>query len=256
MPRVLDSDSLIDDVFLQFPPFETAEGEIKQIVYSSCTQESLPLFEVSAEFIDGTTVVLKERFREELNRSSGPASLVSATVDLRGQEERTVSDYFHLVYSALKHNEHQVYWVVLDPPVSLEGLPRPVHVVELRAAFDLNPAAASYLDEDFNVLSDPGVSLYERQDGIVFRRGDCNNDNSINLSDAILHARMLFRGTGSQGCRKACDSNGDGVSDFSDPIYLIEYLFKSGQPPPAPFNFCGDDTTLETTLDCKRSVCE
>jgi len=260
-PFILDDESLIGDVFLRFPPFDIG-GDIGQIDYSSCNHETLPLFEVSAELTDRTpggttdgTIVLKERFRDEVNKSSGPASIVSATVVLEGQE-RMVTDYFHLVYSALKHNEHQVYWVVLDPPIQLDRLERPVHVVELRAAFDLTDAAASYLDEDFNVLTDPDVAAYKRQDAILFRRGDCNNDNRTNISDAIQHARMLFRGVGSEGCNKACDSNGDGVGDFSDPIYLIEHLFKGGPPPPVPFYFCGDDATLQTTLSCDRSACE
>jgi hypothetical protein len=129
-------------------------------------------------------------------------------------------------------------------------------VVELRAAFDLTSEAASYLDEDFNVLKDVAVPVYERTDGILFRRGDCNLDNRTNISDAIQHARMLFAGTGSAGCNEACDSNGDGESSIADPIYLVEYLFKSGPQPPSPFDICSDDPDPGTSLGCRRGVCE
>jgi len=257
-PRVVDAESLIDDVSLQFRNFETGGETAGQVLYSSCTHETLPLFDVNAELADGTTIHLQERFREELSQSRGPASLVGATIVLGGQTH-VVSDYFNLVYSAVRHNDHQVYWAVLDPPVEAPvelGLERPVHVVELRAAFDLTSEAASYLDEDFNVLKDVAVPVYERTDGILFRRGDCNLDNRTNISDAIQHARMLFAGTGSAGCNEACDSNGDGESSIADPIYLVEYLFKSGPQPPSPFDICSDDPDPGTSLGCRRGVCE
>ena len=36
----------------------------------------------------------------------------------------------------------------------------------------------------------------------------------------------------------ACDANGDGMTDSSDAIYIFNYRFLDGPPPPAPFPGC------------------
>lgn len=202
---------------------------------------------------DGT---LAEPVRYDNAADSPLIALARATVNLTGQP-RVVTDYFQLVYSALKHNEHEVYWVVLDPPIQLDAFVRPVHVVEVRAPFDTTRAAASYLDEDFAVLTNVAVPVYDRQDAedIVFRRGDCNGDSLINISDAIYHARMLFGGIAAAGCREDCESNGDGEASIADSIYLVEYIFQGGQPPPASFVECEDHPAPGTSLGCERLVC-
>ena len=90
----------------------------------------------------------------------------------------------------------------------------------------------------------------------TFRRGDCNGDNRTNISDAILHTRMLFQGAAGVGCDEACDSNGDGKTGIDDAIYLIDHLFKGGMPPPAPFAACGGDPDPGISLGCTRVACQ
>lgn len=55
-----------------------------------------------------------------------------------------------------------------------------------------------------------------------------------------LDAQWLFR----RG-----DANDDGTLNISDPVYLLSYLFVGGGPPPPPFADCGEDPTPDG-LDC------
>ena len=129
--RVVDEE-FVTELFKVEPTLEGFFG--KAFGYASCTYELLPLFEVSLEAEDGSSVRLLERFqvppRPELD--TGPASLVEAEVDLRGKR-RVVTDYWSLIYSAARHNLFRVYWVVLNPAIEVEGVERVVHVLEVAA---------------------------------------------------------------------------------------------------------------------------
>lgn len=89
--------------------------------------------------------------------------------------------------------------------------------------------------------------------GPQFKRGDCNNDNSFNIADAITILAFLFpQGTPpTLACRDACDANDDGNLNIADAVTKLGNLFPSGPPTPlpAPFNMCGEDPTMDM-LDC------
>jgi hypothetical protein len=91
-----------------------------------------------------------------------------------------------------------------------------------------------------------------------FVRGDANQDNVINVSDAVAIAKAVFS-LGSklsliQGCRDSADVNDDGAVDTTDALYLLTFLFESGTAIPAP-NTCGNDPTPDD-LDCPTySIC-
>ncbi|MGE4619716.1 MAG: proprotein convertase P-domain-containing protein [Planctomycetota bacterium] len=84
-----------------------------------------------------------------------------------------------------------------------------------------------------------------------FRRGDCNADGSLDISDAVSALASLFANAGPTACEDACDSNDDGNFDISDPVTLLGMLFSgSGDlPPPGPQE-CGVDPTTDQ-LDCE-----
>ena len=63
-------------------------------------------------------------------------------------------------------------------------------------------------------------------------RGDVNNDNRLNISDAVYIVNYLFKGGPSPNPLETGDINCDGEVTVSDVIYLINYLFKGGPPPP------------------------
>jgi hypothetical protein len=67
--------------------------------------------------------------------------------------------------------------------------------------------------------------------------GDANNDDSIDISDAVYLIQYIFAGGPAPNPLCSGDANGDGSVDISDCVYLIQYIFGGG-PAPVP-NCCG-----------------
>ena len=91
---------------------------------------------------------------------------------------------------------------------------------------------------------------------VLFQRGNCNNDASINIADAIYTLTFLFPLPGDPpitlACSDACDANDDGLLNIADAIAALNVLFPAvGTTPefPPPAGACGDDPTADT-LDC------
>jgi hypothetical protein len=74
------------------------------------------------------------------------------------------------------------------------------------------------------------------------RPGDCNQDNALDVSDAICLLGFLFLGnpadlpcgdgTSSDSANTILlDCNGDGTLDLSDGVCVLTYLFAGGPPP-------------------------
>lgn len=76
-----------------------------------------------------------------------------------------------------------------------------------------------------------------------FRRGDSNQDGTIDVSDPVATLLFLFESpTPPMPCRKAADFNNDEVIDVSDPVAELNYIFQGGAPPPPPgLTGCGYD---------------
>lgn len=87
-----------------------------------------------------------------------------------------------------------------------------------------------------------------------FRRGDCDADSVLNITDAVFLLEYLFRGGGSPRCQDACDANDDGKPDITDAIFVLNHLFLGGDAPPAPGASCGPDPTADST-SCDHSTC-
>jgi arylsulfatase A-like enzyme len=91
---------------------------------------------------------------------------------------------------------------------------------------------------------------------ITFRRGDCNDDGELDVSDAVRGLLWLFGGAEAPGCIDACDSNDDGGLDVSDAVYLLSFLFTgSGEAPPPPFPGCGLDPTADGLACEAQAAC-
>ncbi|MEM7166706.1 MAG: hypothetical protein AAF581_14660 [Planctomycetota bacterium] len=81
----------------------------------------------------------------------------------------------------------------------------------------------------------------------TFLRGDCNDDASRNIADAVRVLDALFGNSGAPPCADACDSNDDGAFNIADAIAILGALFMpGGNPIPAPANACGVDPTVDT----------
>ncbi len=72
-----------------------------------------------------------------------------------------------------------------------------------------------------------------------FRRGDCNDDGNLNISDAVCTLEWLFLGGATPGCVAATNTNGDDAADITDATYLLNHLFAGGPAPAQPFPDCG-----------------
>ncbi|MGE3164453.1 MAG: dockerin type I repeat-containing protein [Planctomycetota bacterium] len=86
---------------------------------------------------------------------------------------------------------------------------------------------------------------------VDFKRGDANDDDSIDVADVLFVANFLFSAGMVPGCLDAADANDDGRVDISDPTYLLFHLFVPGSPtPPEPFPQDGTDLTFLDGLGC------
>lgn len=87
-----------------------------------------------------------------------------------------------------------------------------------------------------------------------FLRGDCNDDATFNIADAVFLLAVLFPlgPPPLPNCRDACDSNDDESLDISDAVGILSAQF--GMPPtplPDPFGTCGlDPADASNTLGC------
>ena len=231
--------------------------------FASCVREELPLSTIDVTLADGSFVRLTERSRPATSgEDTAPASLVGAEVELHGRHQ-SVTDYWRLVYAARRHNRDIVYWVVLEPSITVPGLGQAVRVIEVSApAFgpDDRPTLAAsvrLLDRDFNTLSSPEVSNFERRAGgqshsqAPFQRGDANADGRRNTADALEVLEAIFR-RATVSCRSAADANDDGRINVIDPVLILRHVFGLEDLQRAPLS-CGVDPTPDR-LACGESV--
>ena len=68
---------------------------------------------------------------------------------------------------------------------------------------------------------------------------------------SIFSLSYQFSGGETPPCLEACDVNGESGIEVSDPVYLLNYLFIAGPPPPDPFPAC-DAAPVE---DCAEDIC-
>lgn len=85
----------------------------------------------------------------------------------------------------------------------------------------------------------------------VFRRGDVNQDELVNLSDGIGILNYLFRQGSAPGCVNGADVDDSGQVNLTDGIYLLNHLFLGGAPPVEPLAQCGIDITPDDRLGCE-----
>ena len=75
----------------------------------------------------------------------------------------------------------------------------------------------------------------------LFRRGDCNSDGTVSVSDAIFELNHLYLGRQRWYCDDACDANDDGRTNLSDVITIIGYVFLGEIEPIGMKQVCGPD---------------
>ncbi len=260
LSRTVDDELLTDALAAELTPADG--GNFTRIEYSSCAYGQLPLWIVHAEIADGTVLRLEERFRREPEEETGPAALVRADVEFGetvGGGAQTITDYWKLVYTAVRHNREVNYLVLLETPVELAGLDAPVHAIELVPPdpFHEVDVGARYLGAGLELLTRAELVEFDRSpaddpENRPFRRGDATGNGSLEVSDALAVLRYLFARGDVPGCLKAIDANDDGRLNVTDAVKILLRLFGEDEGLPEPFDRCGLDPTPDE-LGCESS---
>jgi hypothetical protein len=88
-----------------------------------------------------------------------------------------------------------------------------------------------------------------------FRRGDSNGDGAVDLSDPIVLLDHLFRHEPpALPCRKAADADDSGALEVTDAIVLLGHLFLGSAEVPPPHEHWGIDPTPDE-LACPLESC-
>jgi len=90
--------------------------------------------------------------------------------------------------------------------------------------------------------------------GALFRRGDVDDNGTLEVTDAVHILLWLFAGAGAPGCFDSADVDNNGSGEISDVVGLLGYLFQAGPPPmdPGPTS-CGLDDEPDAGCDDYRS---
>ncbi|MEM7263466.1 MAG: hypothetical protein AAF488_15865, partial [Planctomycetota bacterium] len=123
------------------------------------------------------------------------------------------------------------------------GDPAPINTV---VAPDQSNSLPNLFHGNINLLLG-GSPFMEPQ--VAYQRGDVNNDGLYDISDVIFYLTYLFGSGETLGCEAAGDGNDDKELDVADAIYFLSHLFAGGSAPPAPFDNCGSDTSVDR-LSC------
>jgi hypothetical protein len=65
----------------------------------------------------------------------------------------------------------------------------------------------------------------------AFVCGDANDDEAVNIGDAVYIISYVFRGGPEPVPLAAADANNDGAINVGDAVYLIGYIFRGGPAP-------------------------
>ena len=102
------------------------------------------------------------------------------------------------------------------------------------------------LASDVHTTDPYGWSDFSLSGGLLFLRGDTNNDQVVDISDSINLLRHLFIDPDTAlTCRDAADANADGAVDLSDAVSIVNFLFLGqGGSIPQPYPECGQNEEL------------
>jgi hypothetical protein len=65
-------------------------------------------------------------------------------------------------------------------------------------------------------------------------RGDANGDEVVDVADVVYLVNFLYRGGDPPVPIEAGDANCDGIVNVADVVYLVNYLYRGGDPPGCP----------------------
>lgn len=139
-----------------------------------------------------------------------------------------------------------------DPVFSYPDTNLPGELVYQHRGFSVQPAAEQpNVRFAFRFKSDAGedaektgwwavdnVTVYGTVDVVEFKRGDANDDGSVNITDGVFVVNFLFNGGPAPGCLAAADADASAKVEITDSIYIFDFLFQGRAEPVAPFPNC------------------
>jgi hypothetical protein len=191
--------------------------------------------------------------------TAGGAPVTSGTLQARVKRGATA---VLTATGAFKQDGGTFFYVVRVPLESNIGAPGPsgsgAHEGDTLDALVLNGSALE-LKTAVGALKAGGVARVDATapdgaGGPRFVRGDCSEDQALDISDAVRILTFLFISPGDPPCLDACDADGTGVLEITDGVFLLAYLYLGGPTPPVPGATCGTAPS-PTGLGCVNTVC-
>lgn len=107
------------------------------------------------------------------------------------------------------------------------------------------PQVAWVVFRDARNYSSPAFAVPCAERLPTFLRGDCNASGSVNITDPIFLLNHLFRGGPRWFCDDACDADDDGRLNLTDAVAILRHLFQGAGNLPPPGDACGEDPTFD-----------
>lgn len=135
---------------------------------------------------------------------------------------------------------------LLDGAFSEEAMAHRTHsVLHAFALSDLNRISSFVVSRGETIRE-----LLSPLDQRSFIRGDANGDALVDISDSVKVLLYLFVGTQAPECLDTADADDSGDVELTDAVFILQFLFQRGPPPPSPYPEPGLDPTPGDDYTC------
>ena len=210
--------------------------------FGICSDPSLLVVEDAT--IDGTDT-------GAVNGGEGPDFLVIRAFE-RGIAMAAVIDDQDTTNTLPPDTDHRLLQVKYAAGADAEsGVAYPVNYCDTLGS---PPVAVLYVVKGFALEPEtrPGFVVLPSPIEPGFLRADVNDDEKVDMTDAVWILKYLFRDGEKPACLDAADTNASGRIDIADGVYVLQYKFVGGAPPPAPYPNCGPTPFV---LGCEEPRC-
>ena len=177
----------------------------------------------------------------EANRG-GDLVVLGTLVDLDGNTITQAGSLYSLesadagIEFQLNFDGYEIFGSQTDGPYRLTN----VEIIDAGVGF-----IRADLADDVHTTDDYSWNEFSLSGGLLFLRGDANNDQTVDISDSInLLAHLFVDSDTPLTCLDAADANADGTVDLSDAISIFSYLFLGQGGIPMPYPECGQKEDL------------